>query len=138
MRDRLTVVLRVRRAQERLAQAEAARAEGEVRAARETREARAEAHAGRDAVAGGLSSLQLRALQLQGLASYAGVLEASVAEEQARTRRDGAAAEHSAAAVRRKGAERMSERRNDVAAALAATNAQRMLDELSVTRWRKQ
>lgn len=136
MRDRVSVVLRVRRAQERLAGARAARAEVEARAAADVRRRRAEAHARRDAPAGQLTAAQLRGLRLQGLASYAHLLAAAHAHDEADGLRDAAVADHTAAAVRRKGAERLVERHHEAAAMIAASTAQRTLDDLTVARWR--
>lgn len=137
MRDRFSVVLRVRRVQERLAQVDAVRADAEVRAAGQEHRDRAADHAGRPPVAGALSPLQLRSLQLQGLASYAELAASAAEVERARALAGRASADHAAAAVRRKGAERMVEQRASAAAVVAAGNAQRALDELAVVRWRQ-
>lgn len=136
MRDRVSVVLRVRRAQERLAGARAARADAEARAAADDYRRRAEAHARQGRSAGQLTAAQLRALRLQGLASHAHLLVAARAHDEADGLRDVAVADHTAAAVRRKGAERLVERRHEAAAVIAASAAQRTLDDLTVARWR--
>lgn len=136
MRDRLSVVLRVRRAQERLAQARAGQAELAVRAAEREHADRVAEHASRPGPVGDVSPLTLQALRLQGLASYDAVRAAAGNEERTGADRDTALADSAMASVRRKGAERMVERRHAVTAAIAASTAQRALDELAVARWR--
>ncbi|MEX1164356.1 MAG: hypothetical protein WEB03_12330 [Nitriliruptor sp.] len=136
MRDRIGVVLRVRRIQERLAQAEAAAAACEARRASDTRVEQERAHAERPVVGLDITPLQLRVLQLQGLASYAELAAASSAEDRTKALRDTARAASVGASVRRKGAERLVEQRLESAAVAVAANAQRSLDEMAVTRWR--
>lgn len=136
MRDRIRVVLRVRKAQEQQAQARVAEAERSLRASAAEHAARTRSHGQHQTAVGDLSPLQLRTLQLQGLASYAELVAAARAEDEARAVRENAAAEQTASSVRRRGAERLVERRQDALAAVVARNVQSALDELAIARWR--
>lgn len=136
MRDPIRAVLRVRKAQERQAQARVAEAERSLRASAAEHADRTRSHGQRQTAAGDLSPLQLRTLQLQGLASYVELVAAARAEDEARAVRETAAAEQTASSVRRRGAERLVERRQDALAAVVARNVQSALDELAITRWR--
>lgn len=136
MRDRFAVVLRVRRTQEKLAHARVADAERAAATAAELRAQRERAHADRPTQGTDVSPLQLRVLQLQGMATHADLLASAEAQERTRLHRDDVRSAHVEAAVRRKGAERLVEQRRDAVAAVLAGNAQRALDELAVVRWR--
>jgi hypothetical protein len=137
MRDRTAVLLRVRRALERRAQAQVARAEAELHEAVEAARQRARDHDQRATGTGGrgLTPLQLRALQVQGMASWAAMADASAtadrAGEQLADRRD----DHRRTVMERRITERMADRRQQAAAVAAAATAQRMLDDLTVSRW---
>lgn len=135
MADRAHVVLRVRRALERRAKAQAAQAETTLRAQVERTRELARAHEARPRGAGQLRPLELRALQLQGLASWTHVAEAEAAAEEATRTRDAHRAEQQRRAVDRRATERMVERRDEQAAVVAAATAQRALDDLTVLRW---
>lgn len=135
MADRTAVVLRVRRALERRAQGHAARAEAELLEAVERTRQRARAHDQREKGSGTLSPLQLRALQIQGMASWSSVAEASVAADRARQLRDDRRDAQRRASIDRRATERMVERREERDAAVAAATAQRVLDDLTVARW---
>lgn len=137
MADRTAVVLRVRRALERRAKAQTARAETELHEAVEAARERARIHDQRETGGGALTPLQLRALQIQGMASWTSVAEASVAADRARQLRDERRDAQRRAAIDRRATERMLERRQDEAAVVAAATAQRVLDDLSVARWRR-
>ncbi len=138
MADRTRVVLRVREALERRAKAEAARAEADLRAHVERTRALARAHDTRPPVAGQLSPLQLRALQLQGLATWTKLAEATAAADTARSVRDERVAERQRRTIDRRATERMVERRSEEAAVAAAATAQRALDDIAVSRWGRQ
>lgn len=135
MADRTRVVLRVREALERRAKAEAARAEADLRAHVERTRALARAHDARPPVAGQLSPLQLRALQLQGMASWSQLAGATAAADEARAVRDERVAHRQRRTIDRRATERMVERRSQEAAAVAAATAQRALDDIAVARW---
>ena len=135
MADRTRVVLRVREALERRAMAEAARAEEEVRAQVERTRALARAHESRPTATGQLSPLQLRALQLQGLASWTQLADATAAADQSRAVRDERVAERQRRTIDRRATERMVERHSEQAAVAAAATAQRALDDIAVARW---
>lgn len=135
MADRVHVVLRVRRALERRAQAQVAAAEAELHAHIERTREWARVHDARPRGTGTLTPLQLRALQLQGLASWSQLAEASAATDRACQIRDDRQSERQRRAIDRRASERMVERRDQQAAVATAAAAQRALDELTVSRW---
>ncbi len=138
MRDRFGVVLRVRRIQERLAQSDGSRtaaSRGRSVLPRSASSTNGRTPSGPSSACD-ITPLQLRVLQLQGLASYAELAAASADEDRTKALRDTARAASVEASVRRKGAERLVEQRLESAAVAIAANAQRSLDEMAVTRWR--
>lgn len=134
MRNRLSVLQRLRAIEERRAQADAARAQRDAR--------RAEARVGdarhhyetRPAADEMLGPVQLRALQLMGTGALEVLQEAVVARDDADEVRRGAQDALSLAAVRRKSVERLAERRMVEAARVAQAAADRALDELMILR----
>lgn len=135
MADRAHVVLRVRRILEQRAIARAAEAEAELATHLDTVRRRAKAHDERPVGTGTLTPLQLRALQLQGMASWTHLAEARQAADRAARVRGERDEERRARVVDRRASERMVERREQEVAAVAAATAQRALDDLAVLRW---
>jgi flagellar export protein FliJ len=139
--SRLPVVQRLRALLERRALGAYAAAEREVAEAESGLAARRTARLNRPMTSGPLSPLQLRALELSGVAAEDAVTAAAQATEDARERRDEAGTALTEAAMRRKAVERLHQRREADHARVAQEAAQRSLDELAVlrhagSRWR--
>lgn len=133
-RNPLATLLRLRGIQERRERGALARAERALADSRAQVAARKQVLDALSMAGGPLSAAQLRAVRMQGDHAYELLRAAREAAASAEAERDAAAAAASRAAIRRKSTERLVERRDLEAQALARTAAARALDELVVTR----
>jgi hypothetical protein len=133
--SRFRSVLRVRELAERRALGEAAAAQRDVRSAAEARAARVEALAAAVQPAGrALTPLELRTLQLRGLAAHDLVVDAVSEVELAEERHAELVRAWSLASVQRRSVERLAERRRIEAAVAARQAADKALDEIVLLR----
>ena len=136
-RDPMEAVLHVREVLERRCLVEEATARQTLRIATEARQAAEHLRDGDDRVVGAASVDRLRHARLGGLARGEAV-DAAVEHERATRRAAELAGQRRVeAAVSRRSAERLRERRADEAAANATRAAERQLDAVALETWRR-
>jgi flagellar export protein FliJ len=134
MSGRIGSVLRLRRLLERRALGELAASQRKLREAERALAARKEAYRRRPRAAATVTPLQLRALELQGVALVDEVEGARDAHAGASAERDALRSAWSHAAVQRESVERLAQRRLDAAVAAAEAVRARALEELVTLR----
>lgn len=134
MKDRIATVLRVRTLAERRAAGALAGAEQQLRRA-DHLVAERRAAAATPPAAEVLRPVELRALELQRLARHELVEAALSDRESIESRRAELARAWTLASVHRRSAERLAERRHDIAVAAVRAAADRALDEAALLRW---
>lgn len=133
---RLSSVLRIRTLAERRAMGQVAAARRDLAAARDRLALRVEAARPAVPTTRSLTPLQLRVLELQGLAHHDLVLDAISEVELGEDRCAELARAWSHASVQRKSVERLQEQRSAIAAVESRTAADRALDEAILLRRR--
>lgn len=132
--SRLTAFLKLLTVREDQASARAADATRATLAAQADLDGRRASYHTRPRQQGTLTAVQLLALQLQGVGALEHVEAAQAALDRRRQEQADAEDARSAAAVRRKSVERVTDRRKEQAAHVAQTAARRSLDELAILR----